>query len=470
MNRPPENGISTPKVMAFCGSIRSVLKNDHELLDICKAAKDLDTYLDGVNKLITTGTKMCNSEIIAGASLCGALSLGADLDYFSLSGLFPQSEASVFELLSSDEVGGMELLDTLQLDQAKLDSVLQRVKDANGLILATPVYFGDRSSVANKILQLTATQNLLSQKVMGVCSVGAKRNGGQETTNLFALYEALNQNALGVGNGPPTSQYGGTAVAGNRAHVLEDRWGLLSAFGTGQRVAHVSQIFKAGEQIQPERRVQITILVSMDTQDKLLAGYLAKLVEKASVEIPNVNFTIINLIDFTIFRCLGCSVCPVKTKKGDEISINCAIREADDVMAKLRSQLLECDGLIVAGLNLLDAKKILYRYQVLLERTRFIRRHDFELTNLMVAGLCYNQVGATVNPLHSLKANTSFLRHNTVIHKSIEIIEHQNKILKTGLDDLIAFCRNVVRFSGGKKRIKPIETYYMKEAYGGYRN
>ena len=134
-------------------------------------------------------------------------------------------------------------VDTLSIVEEKLEELYTKIAEADGVILSTPVYFGDRSSVANKFLQVTARKNLLQNKIFGVASVGAKRNGGQETCNIYSMIETLNQGALVVGNGPPTSQYGGTAVGGDQGHVLEDESGIDTAFGVGMKVAHVSEMY-----------------------------------------------------------------------------------------------------------------------------------------------------------------------------------------------------------------------------------
>ena len=79
----------------------------------------------------------------------------------------------------------------------------------DGVILSTPVYFGSCSSgIRNFILDFD-----LADKAVGCLSVGAKRNGGQETAILQALHLAATKGAVITGNGPPTAQYGGTALS-----------------------------------------------------------------------------------------------------------------------------------------------------------------------------------------------------------------------------------------------------------------
>jgi multimeric flavodoxin WrbA len=457
-------------VIACCGSIRSSAENAEVILDLCRESTDLDDYIGRVGKALQNGRRLCNSEILAGAGLCGARSLGSKIDYFPLIVLFPRRDRNVFAIQDNMDVGALSLLDTLQVNRERLDELFGKIADCDGLILSTPVYFGDRSSVANKLLQLTGLRSLLKGKVMGLASVGAKRNGGQETANVFCMSEALTQHALGVGNGPPTSQYGGTAVAGNAGDIVGDLWGLQSAYGTGQRTAHVGEIMRRGASLPPPERVTITILVTMETPQRLLAGYLENLSGRVRARLPWVDFQFIHLVGSTIYRCLGCATCPGPATGSTESQSRgrCIIRDGEDIMERTREALRKSDGLLVAGLNILALDQIIYRYQVFLERTRYIRHNDFELTNLVVAGFCYNQVGARVNPLHSLKVNTSFLRHNTIIHRPVEVIDHQGEILQSGEEELEAFCWSVRSITAGKKQANALPTPYMTHSVGGY--
>ena len=49
---------------------------------------------------------------------------------------------------------------------------------------------------------------------------------------------------LVVGNGPPTSQFGGTAVGGNIGTMENDYFGIMTSQGTGLRVAETAEILK----------------------------------------------------------------------------------------------------------------------------------------------------------------------------------------------------------------------------------
>ncbi len=426
-------------------------------MELAHAKGSVSEFVRKGKLLVSAGITLSNSEILAAATMKGARSKGADIDYFPLVVLFHHKESSVLDLrlrLSKESsVDELAYVDTLSIVAEKLEELYTKIAEADGVILSTPVYFGDRSSVANKFLQVTARKNLLQNKIFGVASVGAKRNGGQETCNIYSMIETSNQGALVVGNGPPTSQYGGTAVGGNQGDVLEDVSGIDTAFGVGMKVAHVSEMYSKDN--HPTNRIRIDILVTMDTCERFLSKYLNDLTNRVEKAIPWVEFVIHELIDSTIYRCLGCTICPVPPENsGDpEKTTKCTIKDHDDCLEKLRVSLRGSDCAIIAGLNLLDYEKIIFRYQVLTERMRYIRRSNFELTDLLITGLCYNQFGATANSIHSIKTLTSYIRHNTTFHKPIDIFEYNGKILNDGKDSLVELCNAARRMKAGKKEI-----------------
>jgi multimeric flavodoxin WrbA len=404
--------------------------------------------------LVSAGLTLSNSEILAAATMKGVYSKGADIEYFPLVVLFHHKESSVLDLRrrSSKENAEDELayVDTLSIVEEKLEELCAKIVEADGVILSTPVYFGDRSSVANKFLQVTARKTLLQNKIFGVASVGAKRNGGQETCNIYSMIETLNQGALVVGNGPPTSQYGGTAIGGNPGDVLGDESGIDTAFGVGMKVAHVSEMYSKEKHPASHVRIRVDILVTMDTSERFLAKYLKDLTIRTAKTTPWVEFVIHELIDSTIYRCLGCTICPVPP--GDsEKTTKCTIKDPEDCLEKLREFLRGSDCAIIAGLNILDYEKIIFRYQVLTERMRYIRRSNFELTDLLITGLCYNQFGATANSIHSIKTLTSYIRHNTTFYKPIDIFEYEGKVVNDGSDSLVELCNAARRMKAGKQ-------------------
>lgn len=458
------------RVLTLCGSIRSSQANYGRVMELAGVEGTIEDFIKEGKRLAGQGRALSNSEIVSAAVMNGVLSRGGEVDYLPIKDLFPHMERRILQLRdgAGNDEGDSPYIDTLSIDQAKLEDLMDRLALSGGVVLATPVYFGDRSSVANKFMQLTARHNLLRDKVFGMASVGAKRNGGQETCNLFGLTEALNQNALVVGNGPPTSQYGGTVVAGNKGQALDDAWGLQTAHGVGVKAAHVAEMYGLGLQAALQGRVRFDILVSMDTPERFFWGYLEKLFAKVALLVPWGDFHLHPVLDSTIYRCLGCKVCPANPAGADGQAC-CAIEDPDDALEKLRKNLRLSDCVIIAGLNLVDPLRIIYRYQVLIERMRYIRRNNFELTDVLVAALAYNQFGAKVNSLFSMKSTCSLIRHNTTIHSPVEVFEHEGAVLGDVEGQLLDLCIAARRIKHGKQRVgSPGRHYEASGIAGGY--
>lgn len=204
------------------------------------------------------------------------------------------------------------------------------IQQATGVILATPVYFGMASSSIMRVLN--SIVNVETSKAMGVISVGAKRNGGQETTNIFTLQLGLSKGFVLVGNGPPISQYGGTAVAGIPKAVLNDDYGLHSAFDTGRQIGIASHILNS----KPDRSFNPRML---QIDDKMMKE---------------------------VDPCKACISCP--GKKND--NYKCII---SDKMVDIFNRFIESDIFVV------DCDHSDYVYRQFVERCRFLRRDDFRL-------------------------------------------------------------------------------------------
>lgn len=455
------------QVLILGGSIRAKADNRELVLAMASEVAGVAEYQKVVGKVLSSSS-LCNSEIIAGAALVGARLSGAQVDYFPLCHLFPKKDRRLLDLMEKGDDSSLSSLDTLDIDEEALEELLAALDTSQGIVLATPVYFGDRSSVANKFLQLATVRERVRNKIFGVVSVGAKRNGGQETCNIFSLYEMLHQGTFGVGNGMPTSQYGGTAVGGDLGKVVEDEWGLTTAFGTGERVGQVSHLVAKGLQSPVEAKANIVFLLAMDTRDGKLKAHIDSLIAEAGSTLDGVEFSAINLVEHDIYRCLGCKSCP---KDGDTQCNHpqCIIRNPDDYLETARGKLLGADGVIVCGINPSDIGDLVTRYQVFTERMRSVRRNNYELSNTLFAGLCYHDFGATINPIHSLKVMVSYIRHNTVMHKPIEIFEYDGTILDSGTKGVAGFCEAASILAAGKAQVDiPKATYRAYGEGGGY--
>lgn len=208
---------------------------------------------------------------------------------------------------------------------------VENIDQATGVLWSTPVYFGMASS--SIIRTLSILDNMKATKVMGVLSVGAKRNGGQETTNINTLQLGLSKGFILVGNGPPISQYGGTAVAGVPKAVLNDDYGLHSAFDTGRQVGIAS---------------------------KILGTAPDKTFNPSTIKIQD-------LLGQKIRSCRACVSCP-GMKKSD---YKCVIK---DGMENIFRKMAKADIFVVDCIHFDPV------YRQFVERCRFIRRDDFRLS------------------------------------------------------------------------------------------
>ena len=116
-----------------------------------------------------------------------------------------------------------------------------------GIILGTPVYFGNMSYLCKAFLDrctVVHKDKSLTNKVGGVVAVGRARNGGLELTVRSVQAALMSQQMIVVGNAPPTGHWGGTVWAGS-PEGGQDSLGLSTARNLGRRVAEVALLFAA---------------------------------------------------------------------------------------------------------------------------------------------------------------------------------------------------------------------------------
>ena len=93
--------------------------------------------------------------------------------------------------------------------------ISQKVRDADGVVMGSPVYFGDMTGLAKTFIdRLRPLRNNhdFKFKVCGAVSTGGFRNGGQETT-ISSIHDFfLIQGGIVVGDNRPTAHFGATGV------------------------------------------------------------------------------------------------------------------------------------------------------------------------------------------------------------------------------------------------------------------
>jgi len=128
-------------------------------------------------------------------------------------------------------------------DFAKLIPKLTDPKLA-GIIVGSPVYFGNMSSLAKAFfdrLIVLRKDFALGNKVGGALAVGGGRNGGQEQVLRSIHTSMMGQEMIIVGDGRPTAHWGATLWNNWKDDILQDEFGVSTARNLGRHVAEVAR-------------------------------------------------------------------------------------------------------------------------------------------------------------------------------------------------------------------------------------
>jgi multimeric flavodoxin WrbA len=387
---------------------------------------------------------LSNSEAALAAALWSAKDLGAEIEHLSLSEYFP-------------EHGRVENVDVLK---GKLIA-------CDGLLLSGPVYFGDRGSLAQAVTDLIREDPELRAamrgKVYGGIAVGAKRNGGQETTLIYQLIDMINIGFLGVGNdSETTSQYGGTGHAGDIGTMPNDMYGLDTSMGCGRRVTRIAATLQlaAGKSIQDRPRVSFWVLQDKDDRAH---QFVEKMVSSGRFPI---EARILRLAEQNVTRCLACDVCPTTVDVDDVY--RCIIKTRTDALRNLHTDLIEADAIIPVVYSTTDRTGLISRYQEFIERTRYLRRGDYVFSDTLCAPLVIEELGAGDNM--QIRMMTSMLRHHTIVFKSLTAYLHNGAYLneKQVWADMDEFLAQAKRTTVGRMLTAASGAEHLKYNPVGY--
>jgi multimeric flavodoxin WrbA len=422
---------ASPKLLGIAASLRNARwgagnKDLIESLKGIKTEKELNEYLTDQSEMqlsnfIEAGRKdgkpfleiyknlksksgdkgLSNSEVALAAALWAAHQKGSDIAHLSLAEFF-------------DSAGNSKNIDELK----------NQLKQADGILISGPVYFGDRGSLAHELVELIRKDPELTEclkgKLYGGIAVGAKRNGGQETTLVYQMLDFISMGLLAVGNdSDTTSQYGGTGLAGDVGTMHKDSYGLNTSMGTGRRMASI--IKKAQHSRSLSGPVKILFAVLQDSQG-FAVEQIKKLVATCGYEISPV---ILDIANKKIIRCIACDICPIDIDV-DEI-YRCIINSTKDDFEGLHEDLLGHDAIIPVTVSLKDRSSLVSNYQTFIERTRYLRRGDYVFSDWLTAPLSFEEIG--VNENYSIRMMTSMIRHHTVMAKPMKGHIFQSKIL-----------------------------------------
>lgn len=336
---------------------------------------------------------LCNSEVGMTAGLWGAAHVGCDVDYVPLS--------DYFGCLQGDGLG---------------EDLRQKLMDCDGIMVCTPVYFGDRSSLLSDFIEAIRRDDELLTHLRGKptvgITVGAKRNGGQETTLIYQLLELCELGMIGVGNdSETTAQYGGTIVAGDVGQAPKDRYGLQTAIGCGRRIGRIMVKLKAGEQSELIGPLRVMFWILQDAE-----GYARTQVEKLIALSPHgIESYIMDLCESDISRCNACDICPIAV--GPDAEYRCIIKKRSDALFLGHQGMLDFDLIVPVTLSLRRRERLSNHYQRFIERTRYLRRGDYMFSDVALMPLVFEEIGGT-EQMH-VRIVTSMIRHHTAVLKPI---------------------------------------------------
>lgn len=351
-----------------------------------------------------TGRKgLCNSEIGMVVALWAANQVGCEIDYLPLANLFGSSG------VPND-----------------LNLLKQKLLKADGLLLCSPVYFGDRSSLASDFIGVLARDKALlaslSGKPVAGVAVGAKRNGGQETTLIYQLSDLLALGMVGIGNdSETTSQYGGTIKAGDVGTAAKDKYGLNTSIGTGRRMGRIAYKLSNKWEMKLKGKLKASFWILQDAN-----GYaLRKVHELIELTGNRIEARIFNLVDRNVGRCNACDICPMYI--GPDREYRCIVKRKDDPFPEIHEGFLDHDLIVPVTLSMKDASAVSSVYQRFIERTRYLRRGDYLFTDVAILPLVFEEVGASQNM--QMRMLTSMIRHHTVVLKPIIGYLHNHNLL-----------------------------------------
>ena len=259
----------TSKINKLCDDLRTLdsqedllkyLESQSKILvdNLISAGKESkESYLTVYERLrgMACDQGLSNSEAGLACGLWAAFKDGCEIDNVTLARHFPPANQII-----------------------KPDELKKKILSCDGLLISGPVYFGDRSSLVQSFIDYCHRDDeILSHlhgKVYAGISVGAKRNGGQETSLIFQMLDMANMGMLSVGNDTQTtSQYGGTVVAGDIGKLTDDDYGIKTCLSTGRRISHISQLEEMSRKSSGICKIKISMLLLQDDIDRKGLNY-----------------------------------------------------------------------------------------------------------------------------------------------------------------------------------------------------
>jgi multimeric flavodoxin WrbA len=200
--------------------------------------------------------RKANTEILLNTALSVAAEEGFEVETVNLRGNDIRFCQGCFKchIEAENELG-------CRIHRDSMDDILPKLKDCHGLIIASPVYFGQVSAQMKVFMDRTEPllryangpwRSALKNKVGGGLVVGGNRNGGQEATlqaihHFFLIHDMV---VVGTSSDERPGCYLGAATTTHpkrgreKKAVLEDEQGLAAVRYLAKRICEVTrQIF-----------------------------------------------------------------------------------------------------------------------------------------------------------------------------------------------------------------------------------
>jgi multimeric flavodoxin WrbA len=194
--------------------------------------------------------------------------------------------------------------------------------------------------------------------------------------------------------------------------VLKDALGIETSIGAGSRIARAAQIHAMGKGQRggPPPRFDFWILQDRKRMTETLIQPLVSVLNREDLPSSRYHFC-----DYLLQPCKACDRCP--NRKEGHSAYACRMHTSHDEFNVWHGLLVRADVVVPTIYSPVDRTHLASAYQRFLERTRYLRRSDYLLSNRVVIPLIFCEIGR--NEHLDLRLISSFIRHNTIVHKPL---------------------------------------------------
>ena len=181
---------------------------------------------------ISGGKRGGNTEFAVKAALEECKKAGLETDFINLNNL---------DINHCIDCGKCRAMDVNCWQEDDMPEVIEKLEAANGIIIGSPVYFGNISSrlatLFERSLPLRRHDFRLKNKIGGAIAAGGSRNGGQELVISNIHSWMFIHDMIVVGDAKPTSHFGGMVTGRDPEEVATDETGLETVRNLGKKMA-----------------------------------------------------------------------------------------------------------------------------------------------------------------------------------------------------------------------------------------